>query len=400
MWQHPISPAEGEQPVRSYDCTYYHSRLLGLEAKGQLWVTNKRLVFHADGKSNAGASVIQSEVPIADVSGISIYKGTYFSLLHLLAAFAVALVAGSLVPTMLLFLEISRTLFYERSQRTNQPFFPNAAREVFGGLLTHFVRTEAHPTNALLRRFLDRSAAAEIREVLGQHPDLEAMKAYIGLDDSPQTGGVLAELQLMIREVFVGHFRRPGTLGLRPLIREKGGRAVFIEYDLSIGSMLAPIYRLMLDMAIKEALGRKRAEGNVWFIIDEFRLIPNLQHVDNGVNFGRSLGAKFIIGVQNVEQLFHFYGEPLARSILSGFATTVAFRPNDAATRTYVQQLFGRNRKKETYTSTVSSRGLIEQVREANVVEDWDIVALQVGEAVIGLPHADPFRFCFDPYRV
>jgi type IV secretory pathway TraG/TraD family ATPase VirD4 len=64
----------------------------------------------------------------------------------------------------------------------------------------------------------------------------------------------------------------------------------------------------MLDMAIKEALGRKKSEGNVWFVIDEFRLIPNLQHVDDGVNFGRSLGAKFIIGVQNVEQVFHAYG--------------------------------------------------------------------------------------------
>ncbi len=68
-----------------------------------------------------------------------------------------------------------------------------------------------------------------------------------------------------------------------PCARE-AGRVVFVEYDPECRRMLTPIYRLLLDMAIKEALGRKKTtEGNVWFVIDELRLIPHLQHVDNGV---------------------------------------------------------------------------------------------------------------------
>ena len=180
---------------------------------------------------------------------------------------------------------------------------------------------------------------------------------------------------------------------MRDAVRGKGGRAIFIEYDLGIGSMLTPIYRLLLDLAIKEALCRQKSEGNVWFIIDEFRLVPNLQHVDDGVNFGRSLGAKFIVGVQNVEQVFHAYGESLARSVLSGFMTTIAFRVNDATTRNFIQGLFGKNRKREAYMASVQSRGLVEQVRDANVVEDWDIADLPVGRAMVGLPGQEPFLF-------
>jgi type IV secretory pathway TraG/TraD family ATPase VirD4 len=247
---------------------------------------------------------------------------------------------------------------------------------------------------------LDQSPAAEIRAILQQHEDLKAMVSYIADDRSPQTQGVISELQQHIREVFVGNFRKKGSLSMRKSIRAKGGRIIFIEYDLGIGGMLTPIYRLLMDMAIKEAISRKKSEGNVWFIIDEFRLIPNLQHVDDGVNFGRSLGAKFIIGVQNVEQVFHAYGEAQAHSILSGFLTTVAFHVNDATTRQFIQGLFGRNRKKEVYMAAVQSRGIVEQVRDANVVEDWEIANMHVGEAIIGMPGFEPFKFRFDKFSI
>lgn len=92
-----ITPAEGEVSVRTYYCTYYLSRLLGLEAWGYLGITNKRVIFQALGTSNAGSSVIQSELPIADVSGISSYKGTFFSFGHMATALAAAWIAASLV---------------------------------------------------------------------------------------------------------------------------------------------------------------------------------------------------------------------------------------------------------------------------------------------------------------
>jgi len=297
-------------------------------------------------------------------------------------------------------IEIARALFYEKSQRSNQPFFPNAARDIFTGLLLHFSRgaDQTKKNNAQLRYFLDQSSSAEIRAVLQQHDDLKAMISYIADDRSPQTQGVISELQQLVREIFVGNFRKAGTLSVRQSVRSKGGKIIFIEYDLGIGGMLTPIYRLLLDMALKEALGRKKSEGNVWFIIDEFRLIPNLQHVDDGVNFGRSLGAKFIIGLQNVEQVFHAYSESLARSILSGFSTIIAFKVNDITTRDYIQQLFGKNRKKEIYMASVQSRGIVEQVREANVVEDWDISNLSLGCAIIGIPGYEPFRFQFKKF--
>ncbi len=295
--------------------------------------------------------------------------------------------------------EIARALFFERSNKSSQPFFPNAARDLFSGIMLHFHRMGGVKNNAVLRSFLDQTPSAEIRAILQQHQDLKAMTSYISDDRSPQTQGVISELQQHLREIFIGNFRKEGTLSIRQAIRAKQGRMVFVEYDLGIGGMLTPIYQLMLDMAIKEALSRKKSDGNVWFIIDEFRLIPNLQHIDDGINFGRSMGAKFIIGVQNIEQVFHAYGEAQAHSILSGLLTTVAFRVNDAATRKFIQELLGKNRKKEVFMSSVSSRGIVEQIREANVAEDWDIANMRVGEAIINTPGYEPFLFRFDKVK-
>ncbi len=296
--------------------------------------------------------------------------------------------------------EIVTALFHDKIQNTNQPFFPNAAKDILSALMTHFCRNKhlLDVNNYELRKFLDMTDAARIKNVLIQHRDLAAICSYIANENSAQTQGVLSELQQAVREIFLGNFKKKGTLSIRDLVRKKGGRRIFIEYDLGIGGILAPIYSLMYDLAIKEALCRNKTEGNVYFIADEFRLIPNLQHIDDAVNFGRSLGVKFMVGIQNVEQLYDIYGEERARSILSGFMTSVAFRVNDSASRNYIKELYGSNRKKEIYMSSVQGRGITEQVRDGNVVEDWDIVNLGIGEAIVGLPGIQPFILKFD-YR-
>lgn len=293
--------------------------------------------------------------------------------------------------------EISKSLFHQKLENTNQPFFPNAAKDLFSAILTHFTRNkDLTANNKSLREFLDGSPTSEIREMLQQHDDLKAMISYIFDDRSPQTQGVISELQQLSREIFLGNFKKEGTLSMRNIVRNKGGKLVFIEYDLGVGNMLSPIYSLLFDLAIKEALCRQKSEGNVYFITDEFSLIPNLQHVDDAVNFGRSLGVKFMIGIQNVNQIYDNYGEYRAKSLLSGFLTTLVFRVNDESSRTFIKALHGTNRKKEIYMASVQGRGIVEQIRDANVVEDWDISRLQLGEAIIGFPGTPPFLFKFN----
>ena len=106
-----------------------------------------------------------------------------------------------------------------------------------------------------------------------------------------------------------------------------------------------------------------------------------------------------MIGIQNVEQIYECYGEERARSILSGFLTSFSFRVNDAKSREYIQQLYGKNQITESYLPINKSKGLIENQREANVVEDWEVSRLLIGQAVIGMPNTEPFVFRFSEYK-
>ena len=160
--------------------------------------------------------------------------------------------------------------------------------------------------------------------------------------------------------------------------------------------MLAPIYKAILDFAIKEALSRHRVKRNVFFVIDEFRLLPKLDYMDAGVNFGRVLGAKFIIGIQNILQIDDVYGKAMARSILSGFLTSVNFRTIDSETREYIKSLFGK--RIYVYDNLNITGG---QTRERDdVVTDNDILKLKTGQAIIGIPvlTKNPILFQFLKY--
>ena len=294
-------------------------------------------------------------------------------------------------------MEISTSLFFERIRNAKEPFFPNASKDLFAACLSFLIDEGKDLNNFSLREFFDNYTPADLQKGLSGTPGLKGAASYLSGGDS-LAYGVFSGLQQLVREIFIGNFRKKGSLSIRQLVRERGGKTVFIEYDLGIGSALTPIYRLLFDMAIKEALARGAkgmVQGNVFLVADEFKLVPNLQHIDDAVNFGRSLGLKLVIGVQNVSQLYDIYGKYRAESILSGISSLISFRLNDEASRRYVQSVFGTNRKIEGFVQSVRSKGLTENTKVAHVVEDWDITKLAIGESIIGFPGVDPFLFGF-----
>lgn len=302
--------------------------------------------------------------------------------------------------------EITMSVFKEAiDNNKSQPFFPNAARDLISAILLSMVREGINDVsfkkrffyNKALKETLDALDTSLIYAMLENHKDLASVLSYIGDGTSGQALGVIAEMQNVIRRIFVGSFADTGSFSIRNFVRNKGARSLFIEYDLSMGSLLTPAYRLFFDLALKEALGRSKSAGNVYLICDEFKLLPHLQHIDDGVNFGRSLGVKVLAGLQSIEQLYEIYGESRGRNIAAGFSTVFAFRANDPKTREYFSSLYGKNILLERYRLTDNSYA--EEKRDGNTVEDWHMNELLVGEAIVGLPFKTPFKYKVDIFR-
>ena len=295
--------------------------------------------------------------------------------------------------------EICKSLFAERVEKnSNNPFFPNAARDLLASIITSLVRDGIVFSNRDLKDTIDSTPVEDLRSMLDGHRDLASVAAYIGGKSGSQAQGVLSEMYSVTRDVLTGVFADVGSFSMRQFIRNKGGRTAFLEYDLSIGDILSPIYTLLFDLALKESLGRTATQGNVYLIADELKLLPNLRHLEDGINFGRSLGVKILAGLQSIDQLnANYEKEAKARNAVTGFSSVFAFQSNDSNTREYVSKLFGRNMILETYAEANGSRHY--EKREGFMVEDWDLASLEVGEAIVGLPAVSAFRYKFDLYK-
>ena len=304
--------------------------------------------------------------------------------------------------------EISAALFHGRGS-SSQPFFCNAARDIFRGLLLHFIRrAKADPekwmprlNNECLLRAIHSFSTNEYLKIFKSYQDLNNLLTYFGDGKSNQALGVFGELNSMVSEYFVGIVAQHNperSISMRQAVRNKGGKALFVEYDLSVGETLAPIYRLLIDQALKEALGRTNNQGNVYLIADEFKLLPKLQHIDDALNFGRGLGVRVMAGIQSIDQLYDIYGEDKGAVIAGGFGSMFAFHTNDGSSRDYITKRFGSNIMVYDYVSAQKNI-IVSNERNGNTVEEWDQMNLDVGQAVIGLGYAPPFLFQFDEYK-
>lgn len=302
--------------------------------------------------------------------------------------------------------EISNVFFAKLKKQSKDPFFPEAASQIFSSLLLVAIRSciddrnkkNEFWSNEALIETLDTCSADVLINMFQQFEDLSYATSYIDENSGAQGLGVISELYSVVKQILIGVFSERGPFSIRDFVRNKGGKTLFIEYDLSIGSVLSPMYSLLIDLALKEALGRTESknQGNVYLICDEFRLLPNLQHIDDAVNFGRSLGVKVIAGLQSINQLTEVYGQERGKNIAAGFSSVYAFHANDTETRKFVTGLFGTNEYRLQFQKTDGTYD--DKIAKGNTVEDWDMTSLNVGEAIVGLPFAKPFRFQFDDY--
>lgn len=300
--------------------------------------------------------------------------------------------------------EVSWAIFREAIEKSKDPFFPNAARDLFSSILMCILETGAGDIsykkeffyNSELKRSFDESRIEDIKQILGEHATQAATTSYLGDCQNGQALGIYSEMLGVVRKILTGVFAEKGSFSIRNFVRERRGKTLFIEYDMAIGDSLSPIYSLLFDLALKEALGRSTNKGNVYLICDEFKLLPLLQHIEDGVNFGRGLGVKILAGLQSINQFYEVYGEYRGRNIAAGFSSIFAFKANDPDTRKYVTDLFGKNVILEQRKGI--SNSIIEERFVSNTVEDWDFNSLSVGEAIVGLPFRKPFCFKFDLY--
>lgn len=164
--------------------------------------------------------------------------------------------------------------FIEGKQSQQQPFFVNAATEVLTAVLYQAlwcnmdepveIKTQ-NLSNATLSRLFDLWEVSDFCRFISTNEKLKSTLALIGMpmvdddgqyimdDDGNQVfrsgdnaqNSVYTEILIAIRDILIGVFAQEGKFSVQKFVRQKGGHTLFIEYDLAMGSVLSPIYRML-----------------------------------------------------------------------------------------------------------------------------------------------------------
>ena len=302
-------------------------------------------------------------------------------------------------------LNLCEQLFQSMNSET-QPIFPTMAEQVVAAVMVYFMRTywrkdQSKLNNKEFINFFTHSTNDDLKKVfeLEYMSDQHSCIDYIS-GKGNQTQGVNSYVGSVLKKMFVGPFAQADPareFSMRDIIYSGKKKVVFIEYDLCKGKLLAPMYGLLIDRAFANALGgRQKTKTNKYFLLDEMLLLPKIEHMCDSLNFGRSLGVKVMCGLKNICGLEEQYGEAGAKNILSSFQNMIAFRTNDYDTRQFVINRLGENY--QNFSLSVQQENLNLQ-REGHTVEDWNLLKLKNGEAVVSLAGEESFLFTMPLYR-
>ena len=301
-------------------------------------------------------------------------------------------------------LELCEQLFQSMQSET-QPVFPAMAEQVVAAVMIYFMKTywrsdQSKLNNKEFINFFTHSTNEDLKKILSLDymSDQRSCIDYIS-GKGNQTQGVNSYIGSVLKKMFVGPFAQADPareFSMRDIIYSGKKKVVFIEYDLRKGRLIAPMYGILIDRALANALGgRQQVKTNKYFLLDEMLLLPRLEHLSDSLNFGRSLGVRMMCGLQNTCGLEEQYGEAGARNILSSFQNMMAFRSNDYDTRQFVINRLGENYQNFSISAQQTNLNI---QRTGHTVEDWNLLKLKNGEAVVSLAGEDPFLFTMPLY--
>ncbi len=201
------------------------------------------------------------------------------------------------------------------------------------------------PTNADLYDMVMKNNYATTYEMLNKYKELKLVAAYLNPQAEKMAASVWAVLGTQFRRIFQGTFgpesRRFKQISMKEYIKNPNGRRLFIEYDVSKGDVLAPIYRMLIDRLIEYSLSKGTENQRKYFIIDEFQNVPQLTLYQNLVNYGRSLNVTSVIGIQALTQVESTYGKEVTDAVVSGHRFIFAFSLGDERSRKFVSEEVG-----------------------------------------------------------
>lgn len=296
--------------------------------------------------------------------------------------------------------EIAKILNDDKDNDNRQVFFKNAAVTLMDTsisvLCNDYYVKGVKPSNKLLVDFLRMSPEIILQRAAEYRLDSRISGLITPARDGAyngQTLGIMGEVNNIVSNLFVGNFAEAGDFSIRQAIRNCQFKNIYIEYDITYGKTLSPIYACLIMLAIKEAMGRYPTP-KVNLFIDELALLDYIPDIEAAVSFGREQGLFIAASLQHIGQLRSKYTREIADGMLNNFRNLIAFKCSDYETREFIKNRFGQIYKHHTIYRSLNELGSLNKLEFS--ISDEDILSLKRGEAIISTADSNScFKFRF-----
>lgn len=299
--------------------------------------------------------------------------------------------------------ELAQMVFVDAIDHSDNKAFPTAAMLVFYSQMLHIFRSSNGKipfTNQLIEKILSVSDA-EIEQSVKKHTDLFGIQDLISRNTNITSFGIKMEMRTVLMEIFVkgsNFCTSDSRFSVRDFVRNGHGHKLFIEYSFNERESSASIIRLLLDLAMKEALSRpcvkKGDMTRTNFIFDEYAFLSSgLQYLDALKEIGRSKGCRLYGGFQNYNQLMKMHDgrADLAAEELAGFSNVVAFNLHDKET---IENLVGRAGSEDCEITHIDALcNVLTEIQRVPIVSEDTLTSLGCGEVIVFPNTGIPFFF-------
>lgn len=299
--------------------------------------------------------------------------------------------------------EIAQMVFADAISHSDNKAFPTAAMLVFYSQMLHIFRISKGKipfTGQLIEKILSVSDE-KIERSVKQHSDLFGVQDLISRNANITSFGIKMEMRTVLMEVFVNgsnYCTSNSRFSIRDFIRNGQGHKLFIKYSFNERESSASIIRLLLDLAMKEALSRPCIAiddpTRINFIFDEYAFLSSgLKYLDALKEVGRSKGCRLYAGFQNYNQLIKMHDgrTDWAAEELAGFSNVVSFNLHDKET---IENMVGRAGTEECEITRIDALcNVSTETQRVPIVSEDMLTSLGRGEVIVFPNSGRPFFF-------
>jgi len=262
------------------------------------------------------------------------------------------------------------------------PFWNDAARDVFSGLLHYLYQNNARSNSDIWAAVT--APIAHVANWLKKTKGGERGYVYIQDASSKQAMSVVAVMMQYVKS-FEYMSKADGAFSITEWLSDPKPGTIFITNYADVKDTLRPILSLFVDLLGRKLLSMKDDhQRRIFFILDEFGTLQRLSTIKDLMTLSRSKGGAVFIGIQDKGQIDKIYSPEFSQSILNACGNSLIFRVSDPTTAKYLSDRIGRTEVLET-DQTLSMGvadnrdgvSLMQRTREKDLVLPSEIMNLQ-----------------------